>query len=260
MQNKIFIHTILISICLLYHVGYTQIDKSVAGHTIIKIMDMIEDSPKATWSNQKGESIIFGEMNSSRTYANKGIKKGRLDVSSFTPSDAIRQMIAKSMSNEVYAQTIDIGLFTVNPDDMDTITGSYRIKLPELKRIQLEVDYDVILDDPNQRDIMDFFVVINEMNQKSGGQWQKTGERHEFERQKLNELQTILEITDPLINNEKHIFTSHSYNVVLSEWAGKDVQIVLAASKKTNKSTSVKGRWVNAKLVGATFDIQFTGE
>ena len=178
----------------------------------------------------------------------------------YSPNQSVKQMLREAMADDIYEKTLDIQL-TANPaNEKSSVRGIYRLKLPPLKRIQLEADYDIILDDPNDRDLAEFYVEIQRESLKEPGKWIITGERRQDAIQNKLDQNTILEITDKEDNNSKHLFTPHTFNVNLSDWAGQDVKIVLVAESSQKSARKIKGRWTNAKLTGATFDIKVVNE
>ena len=261
MKIRLIICTLLLCFYFISLSGYSQTDKPATEHTITKIKDMIEEASGADWAGDSGEKVVFNSKDDQARFgAKEGFKRGFVDVSMYSPNQSIKQMLRDAMADDIYEKTLDIELTTNPTSDKSSVRGVYRLKLPPFKRIQLEADYDIILDDPNDRDLAEFYVEVLQESSKEAGKWISTGERRQEMIQNKLDQNSILEITDKDDNNSKHLFTPHSFNANLSEWAGQDVKLVLVAESSRKDGKKIKGRWTNAKLMGATFDLKVVSE
>ncbi len=137
------------------------------------------------------------------------------------------------------------------------VRGVYQLTLPEeLKYIQLEVNYDILLNGVNGQSETEFFIEVNERSPSNPNEWVKAGELKNY---KLEPIVSRGErILNPVFEINGQHYRTHMFNAVLSEWRGKEVQIVLTAVPGEGSLRS-NGRWTNARLVGATFNIQLGG-
>jgi hypothetical protein len=223
-------------------------------HTIAKIGNIMEELDQVHWYDQFGNDIHFNDINLSRSSVYKGVKKGTLDVSEFSPDKRIQKLIQRMVNRTIYSNVLDIQLLNQKDKKPAEVRGVYSVSLPNYKRIQLELDYDEILDKPNEAGQLDFYIEIQEKDKNNPNNWMKSAEIRQAKPRKNMESMQILKLNDPSNQERDQIFTAHSYNAVLSNWAGKNVRIVLVAKCMENKDLKMNGRWLNAKLVGATFD------
>jgi hypothetical protein len=155
----------------------------------------------------------------------------------------------------VYTRTIDVSLNNNKVDDRHDMRGFFQIALPELKRIQLELSYDLILNADETSNPLEFFVEIYERDPQNGNEWTLSETLREREDKRQRESQYILELSnEEQQTNER--FTSHSYIANVSKWAGKEVQIALVSATPSPTAKTLKGRWIEARLVGSTFDFK----
>lgn len=224
------------------------------NHTIVKIMDLIEKADEAYWYNQDGETIGFNDKNLTHNSVYRDVKKGLFGVSEFSPDQSVKKMVRSAAGRDVYINTLDVELLNRKREKPAAVRGIYTLTLPQLKRIQLEVDYDEIISDPLNVDKTDFYIEVQEKDRENPSQWVSVSEIRQIKPKKRIESRRIFALTDPGQKQPKEMYTSHSYNAVLSNWAGQKVRIILAAKSQVDADTKIKGRWLNAKLVGATFD------
>ena len=234
--------------------GYTasienSINKSAGNHTILEIKNLIKDAEEATWSTTSSESLEFGRQNALGGKVSRGYKKGGIQGSSLNKGSHLE------IRPDVEAPTIAINFEPTFGRNESEVRGSFFVDFPEMKRIQLELMFDRFIDSNGAKSPAEFFVEVYEENFSKSGEWAK--------KQKFRIEETVL---DRLINDkniyeiDSEEFTTDSFDIVLSEWAGKSVRVDLVAHLPASSVTSQKGRWINAKIVGSTFDIQFDDE
>ncbi|MBN2325558.1 MAG: hypothetical protein JXR73_00290 [Candidatus Omnitrophica bacterium] len=238
-------------------------DNKPVKHRIEMIKELIQDAGEATWTDHNGITLLFNQF-----------VQGGSSVTRKTTEGIPRYAISTSFQNsldqlppqerESFLKNYEIGYpvkilalnVTFNRNDGSSsleVRGAYQISLPaEFKRIQLEVNYDVLLDNPEKVSDTEFYVEIYERN--FFNQWVKTGEVKNPKIEKARQAGKRLQPTVYTLDNQH--FQSYMYNANLSEWAGKEVQVVLTAVTPNNAYGS-NGRWTQTRLVGSTFDYKF---
>lgn len=225
--------------------GFTQ--TIPVKHTILKLADLITEIDRAQWLDQQGTPITLNENYLSRNKVFKAKKQGVLSIARFTPWQNTRNLEPES----VYADAIQVKMHPSGDNQNSLVRGIYTQKLPEMKKIQLEVDTDTIVSPTNKDESIDLYVEVHEKG--ANADWVSTKEFHKNEIKSAIEKSTILELKND--QNQVENFVTHTYNVDLSPWSGKEIQIVLASQMTNPETGKAEGRWTNAKLVGATFDI-----
>lgn len=214
------------------------------------IKELVFDMQDAQWTDSMGE-LVQGIDVAPRGVIARGMKKGRIQKA---PGSSVTGDMATQ--EPVNITVIDVKLNPTQGRER-IVRGTYEVNLPrELKLIQLEVNYDVLLENPEIPSEAEFFVEVYEQDQQNPGQWRKTGEVKQNVQNKFAESRRILEVLDEESGERKETYVSHSYNANLSSWAGKKVRIALAATAPSNSERAQQGRWLQARLVGATFDYQ----
>jgi hypothetical protein len=261
MKKLAFLTAILVFI--IYATGSWAQDNKPKKHRIVLIKELVQDAEKATWTDQYGTRLQFNQSAQGRSNVTRETTEGvpRLAVSS-SLQESLDQLPAQE--KEKFLKQYEIGypvkipVLNVTFDRNDSsssseVRGVYQVSLPkEFKRIQLEVNYDVFLDNPEKISDTEFFVEIYEHN--FFNQWVKTGEVKNPKIEKAQQAGKRLQPTVYTLDNQH--FQSYMYNANLSEWAGKEVQVVLTAVTPNNEYGS-NGRWTQARLVGATFEYKF---
>ncbi len=217
-------------------------------HDIILIKDFVNEANDASWKDENLNVIEFGSKESTGAAVFNDIKEGSLDIIDTAKfpimnpgrlSDALRD-------NYVKDTTIDIRLST-GTSGIKAVRGHYRMKLPKLKHIQLEVDYDIFLDDPEEEQTTDFYIEVRKENSLNKDlPWEIVRQIQHPTQSEDRFKRVVRKINDT-------VFQKFSYNAVLSDYADQDVEIVLVSESVGNKQNRNNGRWLNASLKGATF-------
>ncbi len=128
-----------------------------------------------------------------------------------------------------------------------SIYGSYIINLPDLKRIQLELRYDLFKNANGVFKHSDFYVKVIEKNEL--GKYHATAIFHDPNLEQQTQI-------DSIKKEEDREFTSHPFIVDLSPWRGeKLIRIDLVVDTPSGITVPCHGRWVEASLKGTTFNI-----
>lgn len=152
--------------------------------------------------------------------------------------------------------SIDVQIPANTGKSLNAVKGMFPITLPNFKRIQLEIDYHVFVNEGEKSSPAEFYVEVFERKDATSGFWVKTGEIRESESKRTAENQQMLEVYDTKTGSKDRLLW-HVYNANLSQWAGKEVMIALTAAA-TDAQNPIRGRWVQTRLVGSTFDYKIT--
>ena len=214
----------------------------LAQNDIVLLKDLIHDAAEATWNVQNNQALTFG-MNAGLNRVVRGAKLGGVNGSGYSPNNEF--FIDESIS----ADTIDVRFQpTLGREDVD-IRGAFYLQLPNRKRIQLELLYDLFLDIQGNPSPADFFVEVFVQNLSAPSGWEKSGEIHPRAEASASMFSTIRAIRDER-------FTTHIFVANLSRWAGQDVRLDLVSKIPAAAITPQRGRWVQAKLIGSNIDYQ----
>lgn len=228
-------------------VGYTQSQ----GQHISRLNEFVLNFQEGIWKDSLGNSLDAGMDIPYPNRFDRGLREGYVHISDQSP----KRGVSSSPSSSSYARTIDVSLNNNRMDDRHEVRGVFHVTLPELKRIQLELSYDLILDAGETNNPLEFFVEIYERDPRNGNEWFLSDTLREREDKKQRESQYILELSnEERQTNER--FTSHSYIANITQWAGKEMQIALVSATSTPTAKTLKDRWIEARLVGSTFDFK----
>lgn len=232
------------------------------GHRIELITELVQNATAATWKDQSGADLNFNQRGNGRPSVLHGFKEGLARVVNLpnlpTPLDQLSpQERAQALAQYQSSQPIRVPSLDIEFDNQgnqdQAVRGVYQITLPaDMKRIQLEVDYDILLVNENQESDSEFFVEVNERSSRNPNQWEKTGEVKNYKIERARQRGERLQ--KPVLEISNQLYQSHMYNANISEWRGKEIQLVLTATAPGNASRRSNGRWLQARLVGATFD------
>jgi hypothetical protein len=229
-----------------------QQEKEGQRHRIVLIKELIKDVSDAVWTNQDGAILAVDNRDERFGRVSRGVLHGILRHSMLSPDYSLAQPLRMFNDHEpVCYKSIDLELIPTYGNEYASICGIYPITLPELKRIQLELNYDRILDESDRNNDMQFFVKIEERDRK--GEWRESAQLQANESRTRAESNRILEL-GPEAGGNPELFTTHAFTANLSPWAGKEIQLVLQAENPNLQKSPCRGRWLQAKLVGATFD------
>jgi len=221
-------------------------------HQITVLNEFVRAMEYGVWMDQTDRLLELGSKSPSKNQASEGLKNGMID---YAESSKVKSSI--SSSYPYTAKAIDIVLLPSSVKERRAVRGMFQVTLPQLKRIQLELDFDLIQDDPNEPNTADFYVEVYEQSPQSANGWVKSEEFHEKPEKKTHELQCVLKIkNNNSMSDEK--FTSHSYIANLTKFAGREVLVTLTAETYKVDQKFCRGRWMQARLVGSTFDYKIT--
>ncbi|NPU99205.1 MAG: hypothetical protein HPY51_18565 [Candidatus Omnitrophica bacterium] len=164
----------------------------------------------------------------------KIIKKGYFtDAKEYIDDDSSRSLI------EIIDQPIWM-------DSIQEVRGSYQVLIPQFKRIQLEIDYEIPYEIMQNNE--EYFVEIFERNKLNQDEWVKSKTIKNYK-----SLPEDLNIFDSKIEK----YSLHTSIVNLSDWSGREIRLDLVwnFSHKNFKTDFV--RWTRLKIIGSTFDYHF---
>jgi hypothetical protein len=225
-----------------------------SGHQVLFLKELVQDMQEAEWTDQTGERLVPGNSLPQRGRVAPGVRRGQLKYSDASP-------VKEPLNRRDVPETavIDIQLNPAPDTLMNEVRGAYTISLPNLKRIQLELDYDLLLENPEDTDTADFFVEVYERDAGIPNGWKRTGELHQKAHVKAAEARQIYTLEDES-RGTRETFVSHAYNANLTRWAGKEIKLALTAAAPRSSGKTPKGRWLQARLMGATFDYKIASE
>ena len=231
-----------------------QQEKEGQQHRIVLIKELIRDMSDAVWTNQDGTILAVDNHDERFGRVSHGVLHGVLRHSMLSPDYSLTQPLRIFNHHEpIHYKSIAVELVPTYGNECAMIRGAYPLTLPDLKRIQLELNYDRILDESDRNNAMQFSVSIQERDQK--GDWQQSAQLQASENKMRRETNRIIELS-PEEGGDLELFTSHAFTANLSPWAGKEIQLVLQAENQNLKKPQCRGRWLQAKLVGSTFDFR----
>ncbi|GEM_PF-1529574 len=242
MSRKFSMLSFVFSFTIVFAVASTN---SYGEHAIVEIKDLVKDAADAVWSDGNGNAIEFDQTPGFYGGALRGSKLGGANGSFYSRTKEL--LIDESIQSE----TIDINFAATLGRNDSLVRGSYTLSLPNLKRIQLEVVYDLFLDNEDVRSPGEFHMEVHERYASEDNRWVKMGELHQDETTKAKYGQERIN----QIHNSR--FVTHQFVVNLSKWAGKEVRLDLVANVPAHAVTPQKGRWCYARLVGSTFTWHF---
>lgn len=210
-------------------------------HRIVKIKDLIEDFQEAAWTVTAQSGSQYGAAIGGVERVKQGEIRGYFDLSgNFVKTDRVE------------SKTVDIEAQALSTEKVSQVRGAYTLQLPPLKRVQLEIMYDLNAGETGQAPEGEFFVEVFERNRVNPAEWVKMGELAQQNDRKREEA--------PIkqMGNERYIGRSFVAN--LSEWSGKEIRLDVVSAFANGKSATPKGRWICMKMMGATFDFHFLTE
>jgi hypothetical protein len=221
-----------------------QEDSKQQEHKIFAMGFLNHEFEKIKWIENDERVIKSSQLQAKSSIGLKGEKKGQI----LSPGQPYREGYPSSVDT-----TLDINAPANAKAVRHLVKGMYQVTLPKVIRIQLEVDYFVVLDDNEKSSTTEFYIDVYERIGTSD-EWVKSGEVHERQDKLDFENKRPLEFADAATKERENII-SHSYNALLSDWAGKEVLLGLVAYSP-DKTKLIKGRWTNARLVCSTFDFR----
>ncbi len=239
------INTLAIVAGFFFVVSVVSVD-TYGEHAIVEIKDLVKDAAEAVWSDGNGNPLPFDETPGFYGGVERGNKLGGVNGSHLSQTGVLL------VNETVSAQTIDIDFAPTFGRSNSIVRGSYTLQLPMKKRIQLEVIYDLFLDNEGVRNPGEFYVEVHERNALDQNQWIRTGEFHQLESMKAPRgLERVNRIHDSR-------FVTHHFVTNLTQWAGREIRLDLIAEIPARAVTKQKARWCSARLVGASFNFAFT--
>lgn len=214
---------------------------------IVFLDELVQTMNDAEWRDQTKEAIQPNQRRSQGSEIARGIMDGMI----LSENESLNSVPEESKEH-CKIPVVDVTLKPAVNTLRNEARGLYSFTLPNLKLIQLEVDYDVILNNPDDNELAEFYVEVFERDPERSDEWVLTGELHQRERIRNDQSKQIYSLVDES-GTKTEDFISRSFNVDLSKWAGKEVKLALAASAPRIGERVYKGRWVKARLVGANF-------
>ncbi len=222
-----------------------QEDAKQQEHKIFEMGFLNREFEKINWIDTDERIIKSSQLQSKSSKASEGAGQGQI----LSPGQPYREGYPSSVDT-----TLDINVPANDNATRHLVKGMYKVTLPKVIRIQLEVDYFVTLDENETATTTEFYIDVYERTGTSDDEWVKSGEIHERQDKLDFENKRPREFADAETRERENII-SHSYNALLSDWAGKEVLLGLVAYSPDNTKT-IRGRWTNARLVCSTFDFR----
>ena len=228
-------------------------------HRIVMVKDLLQNAEEAEWKDQFNNRILLQENRVANTGVQRNVIEGvsylaalpRLGSPLIALPESQRAKLFQQYNSGARVKHPVIDVKFGNQDQ--AIRGVYQLTLPqELKHIQLEVNYDVILNGFQEDSTTQFMVEVNERSISNPDVWVNTRILKNYKIEPA--VSRSEKILNPVFELNGQFYQSHLYNAVLSEWRGKEVQVVLTALPGSGNTRS-NGRWTNARLVGSTFGI-----
>ncbi len=205
-------------------------------HQIVLIKDLIEDYAESNWTVVTQSGGTYGD-------AIGGVDRVRLGVETGYFTNARQYVDDDSVQKEV----IEVNAQPIGTDQIQEVRGAYLVTLPQFKRSQLEINYEVPITD--ESGVMDeYYVEVFERNHLNRDEWVS------IETIKKNEELKAAPLN--ILENKKEKFSVNSYVANLSQWSGREIRLDLVSQIQKN-SNMKPGRWTRLRLVGATFDYKF---
>lgn len=250
MQNKHAYYAITV---VLLSLAFHNPPIALGEHYIQPISELVMNSEGAEWKENNAERISLSHAtpNAEVFY---GELEGRLELaekSKIKDSPSVRQAIP-GLGLSANRRMVEVRLKPTPQNPHPSVRGEYVVNLPELKRIQLELLYDRVEKlDKSYGSEIEFSIEISERD--AIGQWVSSAVLKPEQRIVDNPASLLFQIRDEQ-------FSRHSSVLNLSKWSGKEIKIALVATASEGISKEVRGRWLKARLVGSTFDIQIGPE
>lgn len=213
---------------------------------IVDLKDLITDADDAVWTDINGNELTMDSL-TGLSRVSRGEKLGGIQGSSYSRTGELD--IDTTLSKE----TVDVNLSPTLNDSPSAVNGTYLLELPDLKRIQLEVRHDAFLDSQGSQSALQFYVEVFTKDEQGA-----------FNRDAVLEtgIDPVTEGSRPVYRIEKNAsetesFTSNPAIIDLTKYAGQSIRLNLVSFLPAGARTTNSGRWVNARLVGATFNFHF---
>lgn len=231
--------------------GIAQPERARNQHEIFTVNEFVHNIDQGNWTDQDRNLIEIGSTHSSRNQVSLGIKRGTVR---FAKSSPMKGDLPYDFSYE--AKTIDVVLRASSIEQKREVRGSFVLTLPNVQRVQLELNYDLIQSSFDITNNANFYVEIYEPSSTSPTGWSKCGEFREKLTKMSRELNYLYTIENQSSGTNAETFTSHSFIANLSKWAGEEIMIVFVADTAKISREDLHGRWLQARLVGCTFDFR----
>ncbi len=200
----------------------------------------MKDADEASWRNGDNDRLPYNQKNASLGSALKGQRAIELSDSRGNEDGVLD--VVESFTTDA----IDIEFAPTFGRKDQEVRGSYTMQLPDQKHIQLELAYDLMVDEDGERSPAAFSVEVFEPNQADKNEWIKTDE--------TNGPDFMSEENNSKIHHiGKQDFTTHHFVVNLSKYRGKEVSIDLVARVSKKAVTNQKARWIVARIISADF-------